>query len=101
MGRKPLLSEKDVILWPELLLEIAEDIFEYDGFPPLRLARYKAPHMLSPHLGRDAVLSSNGFLGHRTRTERVEKRQALESNHQVWDDLTDTETSKNHHFVSI
>ncbi|RDH36922.1 hypothetical protein BDQ94DRAFT_167009 [Aspergillus welwitschiae] len=57
VGRKPLLSEKDVILWPELLLEIAEDIFEYDGFPPLRLARYKAPHMLSPHLGRDAVLS--------------------------------------------
>ncbi|KAI2822791.1 hypothetical protein CBS115989_1821 [Aspergillus niger] len=57
VGRKPLLSEKDVILWPELLLEIAEDIFEYDGFPPLRLARYKAPHMLSPHLGRDVVLS--------------------------------------------
>ncbi|GLA49980.1 hypothetical protein AnigIFM63604_005986 [Aspergillus niger] len=77
VGRKPLLSEQDVILWPELLLEIAEDIFEYDGFPPLRLARYKAPHILSPHLGSDAVLSSDGFLGHRTRTERVEKRQAL------------------------
>ncbi|OJZ92202.1 hypothetical protein ASPFODRAFT_55821 [Aspergillus luchuensis CBS 106.47] len=52
VGRKPVLSEKDVILWPELLLEIAEDIFEHDGFPPLRLARYSAPHMLTSHLNR-------------------------------------------------
>ncbi|GLB09328.1 hypothetical protein AtubIFM57258_005246 [Aspergillus tubingensis] len=50
VGREPVLSEKDVTLWPELLLEIAEDIFEYDGFPPLRLARYSAPHMLTSHL---------------------------------------------------